>query len=140
MLTVAGLVADLGLELASGHEAAGVSVRWVHSTELPDPTQWLRGRAAAHDRAAAQRGTGQREPIERLADRGIAGLGFDGLHAQAAAGGAGVAARGRGFPLFEVPYELPFIAITERVFASAAGRALRNAAAQHGRGRSSRRR
>ncbi len=27
------------------------------------------------------------------------------------------AARKRGFPLFEVPYELPFIAITERAFA-----------------------
>ena len=27
------------------------------------------------------------------------------------------AARKRGFPLFEVPYEVPFIAITERAFA-----------------------
>ena len=42
-LTVASLISELGLELVSGHEAADVHVRWVHSTELPDPTPWLRG-------------------------------------------------------------------------------------------------
>ena len=48
------------------------------------------------------------------------------------------AARTHDFPLFEVPYELPFIAITERAFAQPARRALRNAAAQHGRRRARR--
>src|SRR6202020_142685 len=42
-LTVESLIAELGLELASGHEAAQAHVRWVHSTELADPTPWLRG-------------------------------------------------------------------------------------------------
>ena len=42
-LTVESLIAELGLELASGHEAAQAHVRWVHSSELLDPTPWLRG-------------------------------------------------------------------------------------------------
>ena len=42
-LTVESLIAELGLELATGHESAAANVRWVHSTELPDPTPWLRG-------------------------------------------------------------------------------------------------
>ena len=42
-LTVESLIEELGLELASGHESAKAHVRWVHSTELPDPTPWLRG-------------------------------------------------------------------------------------------------
>ena len=41
-LTVESLIAELGLELASGHESATASVRWVHCTELSDPTPWLR--------------------------------------------------------------------------------------------------
>ena len=42
-LTVAGLVSELGLELVSGQESAETHVRWVHSTELLDPTPWLSG-------------------------------------------------------------------------------------------------
>jgi len=42
-LTVESLIAELGLELASGHESAKAHVRWVHSTELLDPTPWLKG-------------------------------------------------------------------------------------------------
>jgi len=42
-LTVASLIDELGLELASGEDAAQAPVRWVHSTELQDPTPWLRG-------------------------------------------------------------------------------------------------
>ena len=53
-LTVESLIAELGLELASGHDSAKARVRWVHSTELIDPTPWLRGRrAAADDRACS---------------------------------------------------------------------------------------
>ena len=42
-LTVESLIGELGLELASGQESAGARVRWVHSTELADPTPWLKG-------------------------------------------------------------------------------------------------
>jgi purine catabolism regulator len=60
----------------------------------------------------------QREFIERLVDHDIAGLGFGtGFTHKRLPAGLVNAARKRRFPLFEVPYELPFIAITERAFA-----------------------
>jgi purine catabolism regulator len=118
-LTVASLIGELGLTLVSGQESADTHVSWVHSTELPDPTPWLKGgelllsTGMQLDTAKAQR-----EFIERLSDHQIAGLGFGTGFAHKRLPAALVkAARARGFPLFEVPYELPFIAITERAFA-----------------------
>src|SRR5438132_1572668 len=58
--------------------------------------------------------------ICRTDDRGdpIAGLGFGtGFAHKRLPAPLVAAARKRNFPLFEVPYELPFIAITERAFA-----------------------
>ena len=43
MLTVRGLVSEMGLELATGEDGADSPVRWVHISELPDPTPWLSG-------------------------------------------------------------------------------------------------
>jgi DNA-binding PucR family transcriptional regulator len=119
MLTLEGLVAELGLDLVSGQEAAGRHVRWVHATELLDPTPWLRGgelllsTGLQLDSAQAQR-----ELVERLAEHKIGGLGFGtGFTHKRLPAALLAEARRRSFPLFEVPYELPFIAITERVFA-----------------------
>jgi purine catabolism regulator len=118
-LTVESLIEELGLELASGHESAKAAVRWVHSTELPDPTPWLRGGELLLTTGLQLTGaTVQRELIGRLADHQIAGLGFGTGFAHKRLPPALVtAARKRAFPVFEVPYELPFIAITERAFA-----------------------
>ncbi len=119
MLTLESLVAELGLQLASGQEAAGRHVRWVHSTELLDPTPWLRGGELLLT-TGLQLDTApkQRELIERLAEHKIGGLGFGTGFAHKRLPAALLAeAQRRDFPLFEVPYELPFIAITERVFA-----------------------
>jgi PucR family transcriptional regulator, purine catabolism regulatory protein len=118
-LTVASLIDELGLELASGHEAAQAHVRWVHSTELSDPTPWLRGGELLLTTGIQLDGPkSQRELIERLADHRIAGLGFGtGFKHKRLPAALVTAARKRSFPLFEVPYELPFIAITERAFA-----------------------
>jgi purine catabolism regulator len=118
-LTVAGLVSELGLELVSGEEAAQTHVRWVHSTELLDPTPWLRGGELLLTTGVQLDGAkAQRELIERLADHRIAGLGFGtGFGYKRLPAPLVTAARKRSFPVFEVPYELPFIAITERVFA-----------------------
>jgi purine catabolism regulator len=119
MLTLDGLVAELGLQLASGQDAAGRHVRWVHSTELLDPTPWLRGGelllTTGLQLDSAQK---QRELIERLSEHKIGGLGFGtGFTHKRLPAALLAEARRRSFPLFEVPYELPFIAITERVFA-----------------------
>jgi PucR family transcriptional regulator, purine catabolism regulatory protein len=118
-LTVASLIGELGLELASGQESAQAHVRWVHSTELPDPTPWLKGGELLLSTGIQLTGPKlQRELIDRLADHEIAGLGFGTGFAHKRLPAALLnAARNRGFPLFEVPYELPFIAITERAFA-----------------------
>ena len=76
-LTVESLIGELGLELVSGHESAQAHVRWVHSTELPDPTPWLKGGELLLTTGMQLDGPKvQRELIERLADHEIAGLGF----------------------------------------------------------------
>ncbi len=118
-LTVASLIGELGLKLVSGEESAAAPVRWVHSTELPDPTPWLKGGELLLSTGLQLGGPkAQRELVDRLADHEIAGLGFGTGFAHKRLPAALVtAARRRGFPLFEVPYELPFIAITERAFA-----------------------
>jgi PucR family transcriptional regulator, purine catabolism regulatory protein len=117
-LTVESLIDELGLELASGRESAGAHVRWVHSTELLDPTPWLKGGELLLTTGIQLGGPKvQREFITRLADHEIVGLGLGtGFTHKRLPAALVTAARKRGFPLFEVPYSLPFIAITERTF------------------------
>jgi purine catabolism regulator len=118
-LTVESLIGELGLTLVSGAESSQAHVRWVHSTELADPTPWLKGGELLLTTGLQLQGPKlQRELIDKLADHEIAGLGFGTgfAHKRIPAALLG-AARNRSFPLFEVPYELPFIAITERAFA-----------------------
>ena len=118
MLTVRGLVEEVGLELATGEDGADVPVRWVHISELPDPTPWLSGGELLLT-TGIQLGSEerQREFVRLLSGHHLAGLGFgtgfdhDGLP------DALVEEAGRlDFPVFEVPYELPFIALTEKAF------------------------
>ncbi len=118
-LTVESLTRELGLELVSGAGRGRTHVRWVHATELVDPTPWLKGGELLLSTGVQLREpSAQRELIERLAEKQIAGLGFGTGFAHKRLPAALVkAARGHDFPLFEVPYELPFIAITERAFA-----------------------
>jgi PucR family transcriptional regulator, purine catabolism regulatory protein len=117
-LTVESLVAELGLTLVSGQESAQAHVRWVHSSELTDLTPWLKGGELLLTMGIQLDGPkAQRELIDRLADREIVGLGFGtGFSHRKLPAALVTAARKREFPLFEVPYELPFIAITERAF------------------------
>ncbi|HJS96757.1 MAG TPA: PucR family transcriptional regulator ligand-binding domain-containing protein, partial [Solirubrobacteraceae bacterium] len=93
-------------------------VRWVHISELLDPTPWLSGgelllTTGMQLDTPAQ----QREFLARLADHHLAGLGFGTgfKHAEVPAPLLEVAAE-REFPVFEVPYEVPFIAVTEAAF------------------------
>src|ERR1700760_4547296 len=118
-LTVASLIDELGLELASGHDAAQAHVRWVHSTELSAPPRGRRGGELLLTTGIQLDGPkSQRALVERLADHRIAGLGFGtGFKHKRLPAALVTTARKRSFPLFEVPYELPFIAITERAFA-----------------------
>jgi purine catabolism regulator len=119
VLTVERLLSEVGLELAAGRASAGAAVRSVHSTELLDPTPWLRGGEVLLTTGNELDGDArQREYVGRLAAHGIAGLGLGVGFEHAALPEALVqAAEERGLPVFEVPYDLPFMAITERAFA-----------------------
>jgi purine catabolism regulator len=119
VLTLEQLLSEVGLKLAIGQDAAGVAIRWVHSTELLDPTPWLSGGELLLTTGIQLTDEPrQREFVERLAAHGIVGLGFGtGFTHAALPAGVLAAAADCGFPVFEVPYELPFIALTERASA-----------------------
>lgn len=117
MLTVKRLLDDLGLEPLV-EPAATQTIRWVHITELEDPTPWLSGGelllTTGNNLTSSEQ---QREFVARITDKSAAGLGFGtGFdHAEVPAGLL-EEARGRGLATFEIPYEMPFIAVTERAF------------------------
>src|SRR5205807_7760688 len=118
MLTVRDLARDLELPLLAGDDAADAPVRWVHISELADPTPWLSGGELLLTTGMAMSEPGaERAFVERLADHGLAGLGFGlGFGHDEVPAALLEAARRRSFPVFAVPYELPFIAVTERAF------------------------
>lgn len=116
MLTVSNLLDDCGLELAAGSPDGGRNVRWVAISEHEDPTPWLSGGEVLLttgynlDTAAKQRAY-----VGRIAKHDIAALGFGiGFDHEAVPDAILEAAKKHDMPLFVVPYETPFIAITER--------------------------
>src|SRR3954470_19780182 len=118
MLTIREVLADVDIALVAGEANVDMPVRWVHISELPDPTPWLSGGEVLLTTGmpldTAKR---QREFVARLADHQLAGLGVGTGFAHETVPEALVdAARERDFPVFEVPYEVPFIAITEKAF------------------------
>ena len=120
MLTVRDLVGAMELELAAGERSATAPIRWVHVSELPDPTPWLSGGELLLSTGMALDGEkAQRAYVRRLVEHQLAGLGFGVGFAHAELPAALVdEARLLEFPLFAVPYEMPFIALTERAFTS----------------------
>ena len=118
MLTVRGLIEDLGVRLRTGESNLDMPVRWVHMSEWADPTPWLSGgevlltTGMQLDSAEAQRAF-----VRRLLEHQLAGLGFGGgLAPEAVPPALLQEAEELEFPVFEVPYEVPFIAITEAAF------------------------
>src|ERR1700741_1445068 len=104
--------------VVAGAAALGRAVRWVHISELEDPTPWLSGGELLLTTGLALGDEAQqRAYVERLASPRLRGLGVGVGFAHASVPPARAqAAAERDFPLFEVPYDLPFIAITERAF------------------------
>src|SRR3990170_6087045 len=103
MLTLRTLVDEMGLELASGEEAADAPVRWVHITELPDPTPWLSGGELLLTTGLQLKSEKrQREFVRRLDGHHLAGLGFGtGFDHDALPEDLVEEARSLGFPGFE---------------------------------------
>jgi purine catabolism regulator len=112
-------IPGMPLKLLAGGDGAATPVRWVHSSELEDPTAWLKGGELI---LTTGMGVGdtvakQRAYIRRLVDAGVSGLGFGlGFGHDKTPRPLVTEAAKHGFPLFEVPYPVPFIAITEAVF------------------------
>ncbi|QLD11189.1 PucR family transcriptional regulator [Microbacterium oleivorans] len=120
---------ELRLRLAtpSGDAALDAPVRWVHSSDLTDPTPFL-----TEDVVLLTTGTqltvGDTREAEayvgRLRARGVRGLGFgtevvrDGIPDPLRA-----ACERDGMPLFEVPYRTPFIAVARAAAEAIAARA-----------------
>lgn len=112
-------IPGLALKLASGRTGASRPIRWVHVSELEDPTPWLRGGELllTTGMGLGKTPTRQRAYVERLSAAGLAGLGFGvGFSYAKVPKAVADAAERLEFPLFEVPYPVPFIAITEAVF------------------------
>ena len=118
MLTVGDLLRDLDVRLLAGERGLHLPVRWVHISELLDPTPWLSGGELLLTTGMQLDTPAQaREFAAHLADHHLAGLGFGTgfKHAAVPQPLLEVAAE-REFPVFEVPYEVPFIAVTEAAF------------------------
>src|SRR4051812_12128147 len=117
MLRVRDMVEVTGVRVIAGAGGLDRPVRWVHISELRDPTPWLNGGELLLTTGMTVNGDGD-EYIERIAAHGLAGLGVG-------TGVGGLDAVDRemmqtaerlDFPILEIPYETPFIALTEKAF------------------------
>ena len=110
---------DLRLRLVSGLELDQAvldrAIRWVHSTDLADPTPFLSEGLVLLTTGTQFHGDDPasfHDYVTRLASRGVVGLGFgtevvrDGIPPELVHACSEV-----GIPLFEVPYSTPFIAV-----------------------------
>ncbi len=119
LATVRDLLAVKPLRLTVVAGAIGLDrpIRWAHSIELLDPRPYLRGHelvltmgSGLQDEAAC------RTFVGAVLEREASGIGFGcGNFHPAAPDALRLACDEAGLPLLEVPYEVPFIAITEEL-------------------------
>jgi purine catabolism regulator len=121
---------DLGLSVVAGTTGLDRPIRMVHTSELSDPTPWLSGGELLLTVGMSLTGPSSEQAayVRRLVDAGLVGLGFgvgfgfDGVPAAVTA-----AAEQEAFPILEVPYPVPFIAIAEAVSSRLSQEQLRDA-------------
>jgi purine catabolism regulator len=80
MITVQDIleIPELNLKLLAGGKSTSNPVRWVHITEVPDPTKWLKGGELLLTTGYSFVGDEEQQvsQIKRLIDHNISGLGF----------------------------------------------------------------
>jgi PucR family transcriptional regulator, purine catabolism regulatory protein len=119
--TIADLLAidELALTLVAGANGTGRPIRWAHVSELKDPTRFLRGGEVLLTTGLGMRGGARAQAayVDQLAQASLAALGLGlGFEFRTTPPALVAAADRAGFPVFEVPFEVPFIAITEALF------------------------
>ncbi|MEA2498789.1 MAG: hypothetical protein QOH26_1194 [Actinomycetota bacterium] len=108
----------LGLKVVAGSDGLDRAIRSAHTSELQDPTPWLSGGELLLTTGMGIKDSPalQRSYIRRLVAADIAGLGFGvGFGFDEIPAPIARAAEREGFPVLEVPYPVPFIAIAEAV-------------------------
>lgn len=111
---------DAHLILCAGAENVDNVVRWVHVSEMLDPTPWMQGGEFVLTTGFRLTGDDVVPPyLDRLAAHGVAGIGFStgdylGMHATVPSALLAGAAE-RGIPLLEVPIDTPWVLISEYV-------------------------
>ena len=108
----------LRLTLTAGQGGLDRQVSWVHSSDLPDPWEWL-GPAElllTNGTSLSAEEEAQVHFIERLGETGASGLGI-GLDMPGPPLSAGAARRADelALPLLGVPYSVPFTAVVRAV-------------------------
>lgn len=118
-VTIARLASmtELSLDLVAGVAGSGRDVRWVHVSELADPTPWLRGGELMLTTGMQLDGDDDcRKYIRRLSDAGIAGVGFGvGIGHERVPASLLEAADLLDMPLLRIPVDAPYISISEAV-------------------------
>ncbi len=110
----------LGLELVAGAEGLRTrgEVRWAHISEIPDPTPWLEGGEILLTTGLGIKESPrlQRRLVAGLAERGCTAVGFGvGVWLEEPPAALLEEADHCRLPVFTVPYEVPFIAVTMQV-------------------------
>lgn len=104
--------------MVAGGRGIDRPIRWAHTSELADPTQWLSGGELLLTTGMGIQGTAdlQRAFVQRLIDADLSGLGLGlGFGFERVPDAITKIADEADFPVVEVPYPTPFIAITEAV-------------------------
>jgi purine catabolism regulator len=125
-------ISELRLTLVAGADGVNRPIRWVHTSELSDPTPWLSGGELLLTTGIGLQGAPptQRSYMKRLVEADLAGLGFGlGFGFDEVPEAVARAADAAGFPLLAVPYPVPFIAIAEAVSSRLAEERMREAQA-----------
>ena len=117
MLTVRDMVEVTGVRVVAGAGGLDRPVRWVHISELNDPTPWLNGGELLLTTGMTVNGDGGGY-IARIAATGWPGSASASRSAASTRSPREMPATADAldFPILEVPYETPFIALTEKAF------------------------
>jgi PucR family transcriptional regulator, purine catabolism regulatory protein len=114
----------LRLTLTAGQAGLDRQISWVHSSDLPNPWQWLEPAELllTNQEGLIPGDVAQVAFLERLAETGASGLGVGvGMAGPPLSAQAARRADELAFPLISVPYSVPFTAVA-RAVADANGR------------------